>query len=479
MMKWGRLLSSVRLIHQKPKQGTGEPFTFYTEEADPYRSDHYRDGDRILFSSSFRRMHDKTQVYPLPENDHVHSRLTHSIEVASVGRSIGRYVGSEIKKKIQGKLDAEELNQENLDRLPDAISDTVYAACLAHDIGNPPFGHSGEKSIGSFFRNFFSVEKNIDIEEREREELKDFEGNAQGFRRITRIQNNNIGGLRLTAATIAAFCKYPRLAGEDISKKFPNNIATKKFGCFLDDQHQLALIAEKVDMIPMRSSVEDQTLKDSSGSPAQSRILCYARHPLAFLVEAADNISYLILDLEDGIRLGYVDHEVAIEKLCSMARVTYARGMLQRVPELRGRAINQLRNEVSQVFLHNYEAIMNGTYPKELTKDISSKDVLKSIEDFTRENCYQHKYVDEMALGGSTILHGLLEEFVSAVTGTSVMAKSKREMLLRLAGVNPDQPASTYQRVLMVTDYISGMTDGFAARLFRKIRGIDVSSDIR
>lgn len=468
MMKWGKLLSHDRLRYNPKETNCEDSFSFQQEETDQFRTDYYRDGDRILFSSAFRRLHDKTQVYPLPENDHVHSRLTHSIEVASIGRSLGNHIGEQLKERLRDNHKEEELEIKQIDSLPSVMGDIVYAACLAHDIGNPPFGHSGEKAIGSFFKKLLEMRRDLPLGHRQQDELINFEGNAQGFRVITKVQDKEIGGLQLTAATIAAFCKYPRIAGADISEKFENNVATKKYGCFIDDQIQLKMVAEKVGLLPMNDV-----------NPAEP--LCFARHPLSFLVEAADNMSYLILDLEDGIRLQYVNCEEAIKKLCSVAKVCHSpsEGNRRALPRFRRLAINQLRKEVCSSFMNNYDEIINGTYKKEITKDIDSKDTLKDIEEFTRKHCYYHMDVDRMALGGTTILQGLLEEFISAVIDRKFTPKSKMEMLCRLVGLESIGSLSEYQLILAVNDYISGMTDSFAANLFRKIRGIDTSSDIR
>lgn len=476
-MQWGKLLSQERLLCERI--GTTENFaiSFFVEDVDKFRSDYYRDGDRVLFSSGFRRMRDKTQVYPLPENDHVHSRLTHSVEVATIGRSLGSFIGREIQKQFKSQLELDLNDSSKFASFPTDLGDIVYAACLAHDIGNTPFGHSGEAAIGKFFKNYLDENKRIagDLTEKQKEDFINFEGNAQGFRFLTRSQDQNMGGLKLTAATLAAFCKYPRESGPvsryQIGSK---DCTTKKHGCFQSDRATLQQIAAKVDLAVRQ-------LQKPSDVSDVADFLCYERHPLAFLMEAADNISYLILDLEDGIRLKYVDKPKAITKLRNAARVSDSDKYHDEPSYLRGRAINQLRNEVCITFMNRYEAIMNGKFHYELTKvkDTGAVDILANIEEFTRENCYYHRYVDEMAIGGSRIIAGLLEELVPAIVDKTGTKDSQRDMRIRLVAKEIPIEISTYERLLLVTDYIAGMTDGFAARLYKKLKGIDSSSDIR
>lgn len=461
MYEWKKLLSTRRLFHVEENR-----YTFISESKEKHRSDYYRDLDRVLFSSAFRRMHDKTQVFSMPENDHVHSRLTHSIEVASIGRSLGHTVGTVLVQRDSA------LNSK-FPHLATDIGDIIHAACLAHDIGNPPFGHAGEDAIAKYFVGFF--EKNpllaSELTSRQKTDLTKFEGNAQGFRLLARLQNAETGGLQLTAATLAAFCKYPREAGDDIKICDHGNIATKKHGCFQEDKNALAKVAKEVGL----TRVE---LPGEVGAEA-----VYTRHPLSFLVEAADNISYTILDLEDGIRLQYVNRKEAVELLRIIAEKSkgFDHKMANDIVHLRGRAIQQLRTEACDVYL-NHEVlskIMTGTYRNEIIKVIPSSQELDKIIAFTRKHCYEHKFVVEMQVAGYNIIAGLLDELIPSVIAHSKERTHRQKMVLKISGISVRDTETAYQKILKATDYVSGMSDRFASALFRRLKGIELSSSIR
>src|SRR6185312_8848969 len=234
-----------------------------------------QDLDRITFSAPFRRLANKTQVHPLYDNDHVHHRLIHSLEVSSVGRTLGMDVG-------QWLVDERKLG----DIKPDKISGIVQAACLAHDIGNPPFGHSGEQAIGAWFEDRLSAPTGIceRLDPKHHQEFKKFEGNAQGFRILARKEMYvDEGGMRLSLAVLGAFTKYPATA--NISAEKPEAYCgLKKYGLFENDAGLFAEAAEALGLPEMRS--------------AGGR--WWKRHPLVFLMEAADDICYNIMDLEDA-----------------------------------------------------------------------------------------------------------------------------------------------------------------------------------
>ena len=487
MMTWDKLLSSKRLHCSKEDK----KFEWRILDNSDQRSDFYRDGDRILFSSAFRRLRDKTQVYPMPENDLVHSRLTHSAEVASIGRTISRHIGDEIVKNYSSDIDEARRNS-----FPADIGDIVYAACLAHDIGNPPFGHSGETAIGEYFQALFASNHLLasQLSEREKLDFLLFDGNTQGFRLLTKLQDDDDEGLGLTAATLAAFCKYPREAGDDIrnsrnyavAAKEPHrldpgsrlkieDVAAKKHGCSQEDREQLRLISCEVGLIERAIQGKPKNIKQGISYPS----LSFSRHPLTFLVEAADNISYLILDLEDGIRLKYTDRNTSFKLLRDLARVADADPQAESLVYLRGKAIAKLRQEVCDVFLANYKNIMNGDFFDELSSVIDSKSQLEAIEKHTRINCYYHPYVDEIALAGGKILRGLLEELVPAFIADQRAMTNRHTMLLRMIKKNSANAESIYSRILRAMDYVAGMTDGFASTLYRRISGIDMSSSIR
>ncbi len=426
-MDWSTLLSAERL----GRDGTRQPETS--------RTTFQRDSDRIVFSSAFRRLHDKTQVFPLPENDHVHSRLTHSLEVSCVGRSLGTAVGQRLLERhpaLRACVDGRD------------FGDIVAAACLAHDIGNPPFGHAGEDAIGSWFTEHAAM---LDgLSDGEKRDLLHFEGNAQGFRIVTRLQIPNNPGLQLTLATLAAFTKYPWE-----SKR------SKKYGFFQSEKIEFQQVAAGVGLMPARGDE-----------------VAFCRHPLAFLVEAADDICYSILDLEDGCELEKVSFDEAFACLAPIA----ARGASYRAPEhdgtkepiayLRAKAISHLVHEVCELFLASEEALLAGQVDRPLARSIPSADALQRIAALTRTACYRARDVLEIELAGYEVLHSLLEEMVPSVLAERPSNKQAR--YLDLLPTKPSPTATPYQRLLLVTDYLSGMTDSFAVRLFRKTRGMNL-----
>lgn len=434
-MRWETLLSHQRLGRAPSKEGERLPRTTFQ-----------RDYDRIVFSSAFRRLHDKTQVFPLPENDHVHSRLTHSLEVSCVGRSLGTSVGQRILERHPGLA-------EGLDARD--FGDIVAAACLAHDIGNPPFGHAGEDAIGSWFEE---NDRFLDaLTERESADLLKFEGNAQGFRILTRLQIPQNPGLQLTLATLAAFTKYPREAGP---RPTGATVAQKKHGFFQAEREMFETVAEGAQLTPVE---------------LESGLRAWTRHPLAFLVEAADDICYSILDLEDGFHLekvGFDETYIHLEEIAALDP-TYRRPERDRSKEpiayLRAKAINRLIHETCELFLSQEEALLAGTVPAPLADRIPSAQPLERIGSLTREKCYRARDVVEIELAGYEVLHGLLSEMVPAVLADHPTDKQAR--YLCLLPKRDWEDASPYERLLSVTDYLSGMTDSFAVSLFRKTRG--------
>ena len=462
MYEWRKLLSTRRLaFHAEDNR-----YSFVSEFKEKHRSDYYRDLDRVLFSSAFRRMHDKTQVFSMPENDHVHSRLTHSIEVASIGRSLGHTVGTVLAQRDSTLI-------SKIPHFATDIGDIVHAACLAHDIGNPPFGHAGEDAIAKYFVGFFERNPLLasELTRRQKTDLTKFEGNAQGFRLLTRLQNAETGGLQLTAATLAAFCKYPRESGDDIKICDHGNIATKKHGCFQEDKNALAKVAKEVGLTQVKLPKEVE---------AEA---AYTRHPLSFLVEAADNISYTILDLEDGIRLQYVNRKEAIGLIKVIAEKSkgFDCKKMNDIVHLRGRAIQRLRTEVCGVYLDNevLSKIMDGTYRNEIIKVIPSHQELDDIIAFTKKHCYEHKFVVEMQVAGYNIIAGLLDELIPSVIAHSKERTHRQKMILKTSGILVRDSETAYQKILKATDYVSGMSDSFASALFRRLKGIELSSSIR
>jgi dGTPase len=439
-MNWPQLLSSHRL---RQKQ----------DAHDQSRSAFEQDYDRIIFSHPFRRLQDKTQVHPLPVEDFVHTRLTHSLEVSSVGRSLGKKVGEQILKRHP------ELNEKF--SLFD-FGAIVAAASLAHDLGNPPFGHAGEDAISDFFLQHPKGQSlKPFVSESEWADLIQFEGNAQGFRLLNQKQY----GLKLTAATLGAFTKYPCPAffpDRDKSKK-----SQKKFGYFESEKEIFEKVALQLGLAKTENS--------------------WSRHPLAFLVEAADDICYGIIDLEDGCRLGLVSMDEAVELMAAILKEQFSKekadkiiGTTEKLGVLRAMTINKLIDECAASFLDQEQNILSGKFDQALTDSIPSKDSLKAISKISVEKIYRARTVVEIEASGHAVLPGLLEEFVT--TGQSLQGHKASRKYENLQLMLPQeirwqltqQPESTYFMLRLIVDFISGLTDRHALSLFRKLKGLSI-----
>ncbi len=455
-MDWAKLLSKRRLGERAG-----------AEQANA-RSPFQRDQDRLIFAPSFRRLHDKTQVFPMPENDHVHSRLTHTIETASVGRSLGNLVGSRVVARHKKKLKT---------YIAGDFGDIVAAACLAHDLGNPPFGHAGEDAIGTWCFNWFEhVRSDATLAKQfnaavaslpSEEEFTKFEGNAQGFRLIARLQSAyRPGGLQLTFATLGAFTKYPRTASVDPGK-YPG-VSAKKFGIF---SSELSLFRD----VATALGVEKRGGSDQ----------WWCRHPLAFLVEAADDICYRILDIEDGHRLGLLTNEQLEALLAPIARKSHTFSKVPKpsrkaphdyLPVLRAHAINALVNSVADVFADHEGAILAGEFDKSLLDCTPFEKAVKRIKDATKAHCYVHPAVLQTELTGYEVVAGLLSRFVPAALASK--RSPQQEKLFNLLPVPAQEAimrdASAYERLLTITDFVSGMTDNFAVSTYRRLAGISL-----
>ena len=413
------------------------------------RSSFDRDFDRIIFSHPFRRLQDKTQVHPLPEHDFVHNRLTHSLEVSSVARSLGRAVG----QKVLGKDDelAKVLSSHD-------FGTVVASAALAHDIGNPPFGHSGEASISDYFIANESLLKTR-FKTEEWADLVNFEGNAQGLRLIAKSGND---GLKLTSPTVAAFIKYPKPAFAQ--QKFKERKSQKKYGYFMSEVEEFEQIVEEVGMLSI------------------SKNQC-VRHPLAFLVEAADDICYNIIDLEDGCNLGLVSYDQTISLLGEILAERYQPEKLEkvllqkdRVGLLRALTIGVLVDQCVQEFIENEEAILKGTYDKALIDHIPAGPTLEKIKTLSIEKIYRSEKVVEIEAAGYRVLNGILEVFVPALVAQfdgdqSYKHKLSMRLLPKEVELQLKREVSLYNKVRILLDFISGMTDSYAVNLHRKING--------
>lgn len=443
-----------------------EQFSFDSKDTlptDDGRSQFQKDFDRIVFSPAFRRLQDKTQVFPLPESDFVHTRLTHSLEVSVVGRSIGNLVGEVILQRYP-------YLKNSFSKFH--FGEIVAAACLAHDIGNPPFGHSGEDAISEYFRSgngkFFI--DSID-DEKSKNDLKNFEGNAQGFRIVTKLQNPKVsGGLKLTYATLSSLTKYPRESYLTEQKSLSNTNVYKKFGFFQSEKEFFKKIAEKVEL--KKISETDYF---------------WCRHPLAFLVEGADDICYRIMDFEDGFRLGFVSFKEAEEMLLPLIKTNLPsnyseRDEADRIGFLRAKAINNLVKEIAEIFLDYEKQIMEGNFTEELYNLTSSGKFLKQIENLSIEKIYRHKIVTERECAGYEVLAGLLDVFINALNSSlNTETRNKDRIILNLLPnqikSSVDKNISISERLHLIIDFVAGMTDSFAVSLFRKIKGISLPVD--
>jgi dGTPase len=448
-MDWHRLLSRKRL---------GTPGQVYSGSV---RTDFQRDFDRIVFSSAFRRLQDKTQVFPLSDVDYVRTRLSHSLEASCVGRTLGTLVGERIlARRPLANVEASDFGA------------VVAAACLAHDIGNPPFGHSGEDAIRTWFTHSATGCRVIErLTGSQRADFLLFEGNAQGFRVLTRLQSpDNRGGMQLTCATLGTFAKYPRESC--IEAPTLTGSSVRKYGFFADDAALFAELAEDLGLIHR---------------PCGDHVWC--RHPLAFLVEAADDICYRVVDLEDGFRMGLLDFDEIYSLLSPivsnsqlLARLDKLCELKDKVEYLRARAINQVVLEIADAFMEREVSIREGHFDAGLIAHIPSAEEMERLIQVATERVYCAHSVIEIEVAGFQILGGLLETFVGAVNEVAEQgdqASPKSHMLLRLIPrqfLGPEgQPAQDlYRRVLAVTDFVSGMTDSYAVNLYKKITGISL-----
>ena len=407
------------------------------------------DYDRVVFSSAFRSLQDKTQVIPLSKTSFVHTRLTHSIEVSVVGRSLGRAVGKHVLTKYPH---LRELGYQTND-----FGAIIAAAAVAHDIGNPPFGHSGEKAIGEFFQFKKGTAIKHLLTEAEYADLCSFEGNANGFRILNETRLGAEGGLRLTYATLGAFTKYPK---ESLPVRPTDRIADKKYGFFQGDKKFFKEVAETLGL--KSNSVNGE--------------LRYARHPLAFLVEAADDICYTIIDFEDGINLGLISEDVALEYLSGIISDkinTHKYSKLQtkeeRIAYLRAVAIGALIQDATDIFLQNEEAILAGEFHQSLLYDSKYRHQITDVIDCSVERIYQSDEVVEKEVSGYVVLQHLLDIFFTAIINQeNGRETSFDKLLLKKLPEKYRKNGSLYDKVMGITCYITSLTDSNAVELHLK-----------
>jgi len=436
---WAALLSESRLFHPGPAvEGRG-------------RSEFEKDHDRVMFSSAFRRLKDKTQVFPLSPTDYTRTRLTHSLEASCVGRSLGREAAITLRATHRIEED------------PD-IATLVATACLAHDIGNPPFGHSGEDAIQSWAR---SAESWLGLAPTEYQDVTEFEGNAQGFRIMTRLQNRRLaGGIQPTLALLGAMTKYPRYSTtpRPINKEMASE---KKFGFFRDDG-------------PAAISAFDALGMKAKGGDM------YCRHPLAFLTEAADDICYIVMDLEDAEKLKIVPTEKVMELLLPLAKEGGFKpkefNPSVELSRIRATAINAMTRACARVFRERIEEIEIGCFDRPLIEHTEFATEHANLVTFERKHVYNDRRAVQIEYAGYSTIGGLLEMFCDAALATEPTRPQKK--LLSLLPVDQfDRPdlapgdhrrLTRYERVLAITDYVSGMTDSYAVDLFQQLSGIQL-----
>ncbi len=440
MMDWNKLLSTKRL-------GTNGYKSTNSQED---RSQFQRDYDRIIFSSPFRRMQNKTQVFPLPEHIFVHNRLTHSLEVASVGRSLGNMLSEKLI-----------VNNPN-NPLIHEIGTIVSTACLAHDLGNPPFGHSGESAISNFFVNGKGKKFREELSEDEWNDFTHFDGNANAFRILThQFNGKRNGGFALTYSTLASIVKYPFESGK---------VKKQKFGYFQSDKENYLEIATELD-IPKNK-------------------LGYSRHPLVYLVEAADDICYQIMDLEDAFKLGILSYNQIKELFLNFYNPETEHKRLAEIEEtfkkvtdkneqisyLRANVIGKLIYIATSIFEANQEQIFSGTFKGSLIDQlpaIEAKAMLK-VQTISIAEVYGHRSVVEIEIAGYKIIGTILEEFVEAVMNTNKKDNYSKKLLSILPEQYKTAEDSSYLKIQSIVDFVSGMTDIFALDLYRKIKGISL-----
>ncbi|MDR2122233.1 MAG: dNTP triphosphohydrolase [Flavobacteriaceae bacterium] len=442
---------------------TGPQYKSASERTDP-RSEYQRDFDRVIFSTAFRRLQNKTQVFPLPGSVFVHNRLTHSLEVASVGRSLGNEIGNYIAEEY-----ASELTKENKELYQHSLYNVISSGCLCHDIGNPAFGHSGEDAIASYFHRNESLLKDR-FSSKEWQDFINFEGNANALRILTQQQNGKSeGGVMLTYSTLASIIKYPC---ESIAKD-KKIVQRKKFGFFQSEKNTFQDIAQETSMFL-----------------EQEDPLIYLRHPFVWLVEVADDICYNIIDLEDAQRLGFIGSQICEDLLQQIITEIHGNDKWKRVEKkldsiddkndrisfLRAVSIGTLISRSVELYKQNFEKILSGILDVSIFEQIKMEcNAIRTIEDFSIEHIYNHRSVVEIENAGYNVMYELLDHFIIPIIKSKEERKEYEKKAIKLI---PKQflyeDKSEYERVLGVLDFVSGMTDNYATDLYKKIKGIDI-----
>jgi dGTPase len=438
-MDWTRLLSAERLGDK-------------AYQPNPNRSIFVQDHDRIVFSAPFRRLANKTQVQPLYENDHVHHRLIHSIEVSSVGRSLAMRIGQWLAE--QKAIEPTRMHD---------LADIIQAACVAHDIGNPPFGHSGEDAMGSWFAEYFAQGRGplAQLPEHLQLQFNAFEGNAQGFRILTRLEMyRGEGGMRLTKATLGAFTKYPVTAADRVG--LPKDyIGVKKFGIFNSDLPSFTEVAQGVGLLE------------------QDRH--WSRHPLVFLMEAADDITYNIVDLEDAFTTGELTHDAVHEILIKLGRPPSMTPLdmtqAEDIARLRARTIGYAIDACVDAFIANYHAIMDGTFSGDLVGASGLGAGFAEIRALAKERIFTASRKTELEVSGRRIIANVLGgivpvyEEVAAKGWQSDTLSNRSRQLVRALSLDLRDVKDAESALHAMADFTSGMTDRYALRISRMLSG--------
>jgi len=454
-MEWDRLINPNRLGKKR------------TDRSASTRTVFERDFDRIVFSSAFRRLQDKTQVFPLSRSDYVRTRLTHSLEASCVGRSLGTMVGERLLARAPAL--AQFCHSSDIGAI-------VATACLAHDIGNPPFGHAGENAIAHWFESDPAgqqVIEELDASSPEACDLLRFEGNAQGFRVLTRLQHpESVGGLQLTYATLASFVKYPN----DAPGACKGSSCHKKYGFFAHDRGIFEEVAEETGLRKLKG-------------PG----IAYCRHPLAYLVEAADDICYHVIDLEDAYRMKLLDfaeveglYRAVIYDQVDEARYAAMAGQPNsQISYLRAKAVGTAVTQTVEAFFAAQNEIMAGVLDDSLTERIERAGPFEQLKAVAASKVYPTRDVVLIEAAGFNVLGQLIGLFLEAVNEAAAGAVSaKSRTLLKLfpeqfygGGRTDSRELPLYERVLAVTDFVAGMTDGYAVSMFKRLTGISLAAD--
>ncbi|MBR1882420.1 MAG: deoxyguanosinetriphosphate triphosphohydrolase [Muribaculaceae bacterium] len=439
-MDWNRLICDKRL-----------GLEHYHDNKGGVRSDFERDYDRLVFSSPFRRLQNKTQVFPLPDSIFVHNRLTHSLEVSSVGKSLAREVVMRLLPRYAHEPWAEKLRD---------VGEIVAAACLAHDLGNPPFGHSGEKTIGAFFSEGQGLSLKPHLTSAQWSDLIHFEGNANSLRTLVhQFKGRRPGGFAMTYSTLAAIVKYP-YSSKHAGKK-------GKFGFFTSEKEIFERIANELGLLQL----DDER---------------YARHPLVYLVEAADDICYQVMDIEDGHKLKIISTEETLNLLLSFFdsdQQAHMQRVMQRVDDpnekvgyMRSCIVGLLVQECAQTFVAYEPAIMQGTFSGTLIDHISplAAEGYRRCSELAFSKLYRASYVVDVDLAGNRIINLLLEKLIGAVMHPE---RNYSQLLLNKFPEQYDVYAPTlFEKIQAVLDHISAMTDVYALNLYRQLDGISLPS---